>query len=415
MAALLIFTASRLAGDQGARIRMSEHDALEKRLRRHVIGRPHPFFAVTAPGLEAFCAAEIDRLMPAAHPRTTAGGVLFRARLDDAQRANLMVRTASRILMRIAGIGAIHFAQLEKALAAVAWELYLDRRQAIQVRVATHKSRLHHTDAVAQRVTAAVAERRRSVYFFEPREATGGAPQTLHVRADHDHFTVSLDTSGALLHKRGLKVEVGPAPIRETLAAAILEQVGYMGQEPLIDAMCGAGTFSLEAALTACRIPAGWHRAFAFETWPAFRPRRWAYLREQCGAQIRRPAPVPIWASDLNPDSCQRLQGTLERFALADSVTVRCLDFFDLEPRDVTLSPGVVVINPPYGRRLGSRTRSLALFQRICTHLETRYRGWRAALIAPPGADGPLPAGLIPRRLVHGGLRLTLLTGTLGG
>ena len=394
---------------------MSNPHALEKRIRRHVIGRPHPFFAVTAPGLEETCTAELVRLLPGAQARAAGGGVLFKARLDEAQQANLMLRTAGRILMRIAGFSAVHFSQLEKALAAVAWELYLHRGQPIEVRAAAHKSRLHHTQALVQRVEAAVAERRRALAFAEPQDPGEQVPQMIFVRADHDRFTLSLDASGILLHKRGLKTDVGPAPIRETLASAILYQLGYTGEEPLIDAMCGAGTFSLEAALMACRIPPGWYRSFAFQTWPAFKPRRWDHLRAECGLQIRRPAPAPIVANDLNAEACRRLEQGLARCALDESVTVHCRDFFSLAPRQVAREPGIVVINPPYGRRLGARRESLELFGRVCRHLEKHYQGWRTALIVPPGAGTAVPRGLSTRPLVHGGLRLHLYTGTMGG
>ncbi len=394
---------------------MPNPHALEKRIRRHVIGRPHPFFVMTAPGLEETCAAELDRLLPGAQARAAGGGVLFKARLDEAQQANLMLRTAGRILMRIAGFSAVHFSQLEKALAAVAWELYLHRGQPVEVRAAAHKSRLHHTEALAQRVEAAVAERRRAVSFAEAQDPAGSAAQIIYVRGDHDRFTLSLDTSGILLHKRGLKTDVGPAPIRETLASAILYQLGYTGEEPLIDAMCGAGTFSLEAALMACRIPPGWYRPFAFQAWPAFKPRRWEHLRSECALQIRRPAPAPIVANDLNAEACRRLEQGLARCALDESIAVHCRDFFSFGPGQVAPEPGIVVINPPYGRRLGARRESHELFGRVCRHLEKHYQGWRTALIVPPGAAAAVPRGLSARPLVHGGLHLRLYTGTIGG
>ena len=386
---------------------------LSKRIRRHVIGRPHPFLAVTAPGLEQTCAAELSRLLPAVKPRPVSAGVLFKARLDDAQRANLMLRTAGRILMRIARFHATQFFELEKALNAVAWELYLDRTRQIAVRVSTRKSRLYHSDAVAERLQAAVCARRRTERFCPPAESADPSPQTIFIRADHDRFTISLDTSGALLHKRGLKSAVGPAPIRETLAAAILQEAGYTGSEPLIDPMCGAGTFCLEAAMIARHIPPGWYRGFAFTAWPAFQAKRWAYLRETCGAAIRPLAPAPIAASDLDAAACTRLRAALAGGDLAGSVTVDCRDFFDLDPRQLAPVPGVAVINPPYGRRLGAKPESLVLFERIRDHLQRHYRGWRTALIAPPGAEPLAPPGLRPRRLIHGGLRLTLFAGTI--
>ncbi|HDI59162.1 MAG TPA: hypothetical protein ENF48_02195 [Desulfobacteraceae bacterium] len=280
---------------------MTDATALDKRIRRHVIGPPQLFFAATAPGIEPICAAELAACLPGVQPRPMRGGVSFKARLDDAFRANLMLRTANRVLMRIARFEAAYFSQLEKALAAVPWELYLARETPVVARVATRKSRLHHSGAIAQRLAAAVAERRRNA-IFNPLPAPPDRPaeQTIFIRAKHDRFTVSLDTSGELLHKRGLKADVGPAPLRETLAAAILEQVDYTGDAPLLDPMCGGGTFVLEAAMHACRIPVGWHRDFVFTRWPAFRPHRWAHLRRTLAAR-RRPAPGRQGAAQMGP------------------------------------------------------------------------------------------------------------------
>ncbi|NCC94414.1 MAG: hypothetical protein EOM10_14225 [Opitutae bacterium] len=173
-------------------------------------------------------------------------------------------------------------------------------------------------------------------------------------------------------------------------------------------------TVSLDASMIACRIPAGWYRDFAFTRWPAFRPRRWDHLRRTCSNAMRAAAPAPILAFDLDPAACRRLQAALERVGLSASVAAGCRDFFDIDPRTMELSPGVALINPPYGRRLGTASRSHDLFARICDHLARCYPGWTVALIAPPGADGPVPAHLAPARLVHGGLHLVLHTGVIG-
>lgn len=388
--------------------------ALEKRIRRHVIGRPHPFWAVAAPGLEAVCAEELAALLPHSRPRPAAGGVFFTARLDEAQQANLMLHTATRIRMRIAEVRATHFAQLEKALAAIAWELYLGRETPVQVQVAVHRSRLFHRGAVAERVVRAVAERRRRT-FFPPIPGDGDPPpQMLHVRADHDRFTLSLDTSGERLHRRGLKTQVGRAPLRETTAAAILRAIGYDGDQLLLDPMCGAGTFSLEAAMMACRIPAGWYRDFAFTRWPSFRPRRWDHLRRVCAADRRSAPPAPIVAADRDPEAVRRFNTTLARTGLAAAVDLACRDFFAIDPQTLDGAPGLLVLNPPYGRRLGTRPAGVALAARIGRHLEQHYPGWRVALIVPPGAEDRVPRTLRPAPLRHGGLPLTLFTGRIG-
>lgn len=390
---------------------MTDTTALEKRIRRHVIGPPQRFFAATAQGIEPICAAELARHLPGLQAQVVPGGVSFNGRLDDGFQANLMLRSANRVLMRIARFEASRFDQLERALAAIPWELYLYRETPVVARVAAHKSRLHHSGAIGERLAAAVAERRRATVFAS-REAAAQLPQAVFVRAHHDRFTVSLDTSGDLLHKRGLKTDVGPAPLRETLAAAILEQVGYTGDTPLLDPMCGAGTFLAEAAMSACRIPPGWYRDFAFTRWPAFRPRRWAYLRRTVAA-LRRPAPAPIRGFDQDPAACRRVEAALARGGLADTVTLQCRDFFDLDPAALGPVPGVVVVNPPYGKRLGSAPESRVLFGRIVDRLIGCYAGWTLAIIAPPGAEHLAPPGLTAHPFRHGGLDLALFSGVL--
>jgi putative N6-adenine-specific DNA methylase len=179
--------------------------------------------------------------------------------------------------------------------------------------------------------------------------------------------------------------------LRETLAAAILEQVGYTGDTPLLDPMCGAGTFLAEAAMRACRIPPGWYRDFAFTRWPA---------------------PAPIRGFDQDPAACRRVEAALARCGLADAVILECRDFFDLDPAALGPVPGVVVVNPPYGKRLGSAPESRVLFGRIVDRLIRCYTGWTLALIAPPGAEHLVPPRLKAHPFRHGGLDLHLFTGT---
>jgi putative N6-adenine-specific DNA methylase len=169
----------------------------------------------------------------------------------------------------------------------------------------------------------------------------------------------------------------------------------------------------LEAAMQATRTPPGWYRDFAFARWPAYRPQRWAYLRRMVQTAMRKPAPSPIWGFDHDPPACRRIEAALAKGGLEDSAAIQCRDFFDLDPAALSPVPGVAVINPPYGRRLGSTSESRALFGRIVAHLTRFYAGWRVALIAPPGAEQLAPRTLTAHRLPHGGLDLRLFTGTL--
>jgi putative N6-adenine-specific DNA methylase len=164
--------------------------------------------------------------------------------------------------------------------------------------------------------------------------------------------------------------------------------------------------------MVALGIPAGWFRDFAFTGWPAFPARRWAYLRRT--AYERRPAAAPIYASDRDLRACQALQGTVRDSGLETAVKVACRDFFDVDPGRRSASGGLVVINPPYGRRMGSATAGRRLSKDIHRHLRTAFRNWRLAMLVPGGAPEPaFLAGLEHHSLLHGGLRLGLCVGRI--
>ena len=386
--------------------------ALEKRIKRHAIGREHRFFAVTAPGAEPFCRAELAALgLPG---EATDGGVAFSGRLEDLYRANLMLRTPNRILMRLFSFRAASFAAMAKAARAFPWELFIAPEAVLQLRVTTHHCRLHHTGAIAERLTAAAGERRCALSAPSPLPGGPAPRQLILVRGVDDRFTVSLDSSGESLYRRGIKTHGGPAPIRETLAAAALMQAGYGGEELLLDPMCGAGTFALEAALMAKRRPPGAAREFAFMGWPAFRPKRWEFLKQHAGDHTRSLETPRILASDRDPRACERLESCVRTHGLADAVSVSCRDFFELDPHAEGLMPGLVALNPPYGRRLDTRDRSRAMLGDVLALLAARYRGWKILLLAPPPVrTRGLPFRADPHRLVHGGLAIDLLCGRI--
>ncbi len=248
---------------------MIPEDPLSKRIKRHVIGRRHNFFVATSPGFEPVCLQELLKLKPAASEAcVTPGGVEFEGRLDDCYLANLNLRSANRILMRIHTFKSSNFRKLEKKLGDIPWELYLHAGRVPKVHVSTKHCRLRHSGAITERFRTTIAAQLSRFESVKKITKIASAEQNIYVRGIDDRFTVSIDSSGDLLYKRGLKKHAGKAPLRETLAAAALLLAGYDGRDPLLDPMCGSGTFSLEGALMAKRIPAGWLRDFAFMGWP---------------------------------------------------------------------------------------------------------------------------------------------------
>ncbi len=252
--------------------------AFDKRLKRRFAGRRHDFFAVCAPGLEKICAWELAQILgDGAGIFVTRGGASFSGKPDAGYLANLCMGSASRILMRLADFYASSFSVLEKKLSGIDWEIFLPPNPALSVKVSTRKSRLFHSDAVAQRIRASVAARLG--------EGTAGSQdtkslsQTLFIRLDQDRCHISLDMSGELLFKRGIKSHVTKAPLRETLAFSLLWLTRFSPGDILMDPMCGSGTFSVEAARIQAGIPPGCFRRFAFQSWPGFRP---ILMQRQC-------------------------------------------------------------------------------------------------------------------------------------
>jgi putative N6-adenine-specific DNA methylase len=388
---------------------------LFKRIKRHVVGRERTFFAATPPGFEPLCLQELSNLRPnVRNGRITPGGVEFKGRLEDCYHANLSLHLPNRILMRISEFKSSNFRQLERRVGDIPWELYLHPGSVLKVHAATKHCRLHHSVAISERFQKTIDRHLSGLNPDKKDPKIANAEQNIFVRGMDDRFTVSIDSSGELLYKRGLKKHAGRAPLRETLAAAALRLAGYDGSQPLIDPMCGAGTFSLEGALMAKCIPPGWFRNFAFMEWPSYIEKRWNYIRRQAQSGFVQPEQPIIFASDTDPDACQRLKDCVEKNSLSDAVRVYKKDFFDLAPRELTGRIGVICINPPYGRRLGQKHDSQKLFQAICHKLKSNYRGWKLVLIAPSRKlAGTVPFETKSYPILHGGLKLTLLVGTI--
>ena len=392
---------------------MPQSTSNQKRIKRHVIGPSHTIFATTPPGLESICAQEIAAL-PTVIKDTeiVLGGVEFRCRLAGCYAANLHLRIPNRILMRLTDFKATNFRQLEKNVLQFPWELYLSPSSELDFSVKTRHSRLFNTTAITKRIETCIRQKL-------PRPPSGKHclpdkkdSQHLFVRAVDDHLFLSLDSSGALLFKRGLKHDVGKAPIRETLAAAILKLTGYDGSQPLLDPMCGSGTFSLEAAMLTRNIPPGFYRNFAFMQWPAFREPQWQHLKRKAAGDIRRINKPMIFSSDQDLKRTAELQKISEKFELQDVVQVGAHDFFLLMPQDMTEKPGILVLNPPFGVRLNSNDKPKAFYHNILKKLEKDFRHWQIAILVKDRAIVKwFPSRFKQYPLFHGGIDLMLLIG----
>jgi len=389
----------------------------------------HDCFAIVAPGLEPLVARELA-VLGAAGPRTIAGGVEFRA--DDALLAtvHLQLRAASRVLVRMAAFRATAFHELERAARQVEWTRVLQPAGAFRLRVTCRKSRLYHSDAVAERVAAAIVralpgtthamtpdaddvehhapDDRDRDQGAGPESPQAALPQLFVVRFDRDRCTVSADASGELLHRRGYRQAVGRAPLRETLAAAMLLGAEWDPAEPLLDPMCGSGTIAIEAAMLARRIAPGLRRAFAAERWPSVAGAAWRAARTAAEAAVLPSAPAPIHASDRDAGAIESARANAARAGVADDIAFACAPLSSVQP---PTGRGLLITNPPYGVRVGESGPLRDLYARLGQFARERCPGWRVAMLsADPALEAQTALRLRPALVTtNGGLAVRLM------
>ena len=371
-----------------------------------------PYFAITAPGLEHLTAGELTALgitPDAVEP----GGVHFGGTAGALYRANLHVRTASRIVARVGEFDARHFADLERFAKQQPWADFITPRCAVRLRVTCRKSKLYHSDAVAERVAAAIAHVMGGTPVRSPdedEESDDADSQLVIVRFLHDHCTISADSSGALLHRRGYRLQTAKAPLRETLAAAMLLASGWRPESPLVDPMCGAGTIAIEGALMARRIAPGARRGFAFTRWPRFDAGLWQRMVDNARERELPRAPAPIAASDRDAGAIAAATANAERAGVAEDITFTRQSLSAASPSGDT--PGWIVTNPPYGVRVGDRKALRDLYAQLGNVARARFGGWTLAMLS---ADAELDRQLrLPLatafRTRNGGLPVRLVS-----
>lgn len=385
-------------------------------------GREYDLFAVTAHGLAGLCASELAGIGEAGKVET--GGVAWRGTARSLYRANVELRTASRVIARAGEFRARGFAELERRAARLPWQDYLAPGSQVVLRVTCRKSKLYHEGAVAERVArvlsdvagVSLSDASRSGRRDEEDADDEAAPagQLIIVRFMRDVCTISIDSSGARLHQRGYRQALAKAPLRETIAAAMLLASGWHGDTALIDPLCGSGTIPIEAALLARRIapgiarPALQARAFAFEQWPHFERDTLAGVVDAARACVRA-ADVQIIAADGDAGAISAARANARRAGVAADIEFRQARLSALE---APAGPGHVVTNPPYGVRVGDRRDLRALYAAIGTTVRTKLPGWTLTMLT---ADDSLAAatGLtLTERLAtrNGGIPVRLLT-----
>ena len=366
--------------------------------------RRFEIFLATAPGLEGVLCAEVcSKGFNSA--RAVAGGVTVKGGWPEVWRANLWIRGAGRVLAVLASFPTGHLAELLSQARKVPWGDVLRPDVPFRVQATCSKSRIYHSGAAAERVETAIRE---ALGTPSSPDSQVDAPVLIRARIERDQCTLSVDTSGEPLHKRGYKEAVAKAPMRETLASLFLSQCGFDGTEPVVDPMCGSGTFIIEAAEIALSLNPGRARHFAFERLATFDPSAWACMR---AVDSRRtpPAGVRFYGSDRDAGAIAMAQANAERAGVAEYAEFRQCAVSDVVAPEGPA--GLVMVNPPYGARIGDRKGLLPLHRALGQTLMARFAGWRVGLITSEAtlarATG-LPWLPTAAPVPHGGLRVTL-------
>ena len=415
-------------------------------------------FAVTSPGLEAYTADELVAL-GIRGPRIQRGGVSFLASTRELYAANLWLRSATRVLLRVATFPARSWDDLEEGIAAVDWDEWFEPNLAVRIRVTSRGSKLFHTGAVEQRVRkvlnrpfAAAESPSRPDPPPKPNDGWGndhgddetydnendghdgydefdddvsgaGTAGLVIVRISHNDVTVSVDTSGEPLYRRGYRLDIAKAPLRENLAAALLLASSWDGTSALIDPMCGSGTIAIEAALIARGIAPGQRRLFGFGTWPSFEPGTWASVMAQAEQRMDAAAdrPVPtIVAADRDAGAVAATKANAKRAGVAGDLEIRHASISDLQTTkngDAPADDGWLITNPPYGGRVGAGGGDLRDLYAAIGQVARRElpRGHLGLLVADDSLSRQTKVRFKEQlRFSNGGINVRYLTGRLG-
>ena len=376
-------------------------------------------FAIVAPGLEALALVEARALGLPAELQAGGGGIAWRGDLRSVLVANAGLRIASRVVVRLATFEARSFAELERHARQIPWASVVTPGAAVRFRVTCKKSKLYHSDAVAQRLADAVTRvipgvRAEGASGSDDDTPSSDDAQLFVVRLLRDECTVSADTSGALLHRRGYRQATAKAPLRETIAAALLAASGWDRLAPLVDPLCGSGTIPIEGALRARGLAPGAHRTFAAERWPGVSRTLGERVRAELAERARAEVSARIVGSDRDAGAIDAARTNAERAGVAAGIdfSVRSLSAAEFP----TEARGWVVTNPPYGVRVGDADRVRDLWAQLGHVLRERARGWRVALLSPdPALERQLRIPLsVVAQTTNGGIPVRLVVGEVG-
>jgi putative N6-adenine-specific DNA methylase len=337
------------------------------------------YFATVARGLETLVAQELEQL-GAQSVEPGFCGASFKGDRALLYRVNLWARLPFRILLKLHEFPCQDAADLYQGIQAIDWSPYLNPELTLAVNATGKTDQLNHTHFTALQVKNAIVDQQKEA-FGERSDVDIHDPDVqIGVHLDREICTVSLDSSGHSLHKRGYRPAVGAAPLKESLAAALIQMSGWQPEQMFYDPMCGSGTLPLEAALRGLNIAPGLFReGFGFETWIDFDADLLERLIQEAEVTQREILPAPIWGSDRNESVIEQAITNASNCGVLNHVYFSTLDLKDVvAPAD----SGVLFCNPPYGERLGRDSDLGAFYKQLGNVMKREFKGWTAFVLS---------------------------------
>lgn len=333
------------------------------------------YFATVAPGIERIAADELVRL-GAEEVRADRSGVRFRGDRATLYRANLWGRTLFRILQPLQEFPCANAEQLYRKIYAIEWENYFSPAQTLAVRCTGSNAQLNHTHYSALQVKNAIVDRQLEIHGGRSSVDPKQPDIAIDLHIFRQRATVSLDSSGGSLHRRGYRPAVGLAPLKETLASALIAMTEWEPGMAFCDPLCGSGTLVLEAGLRAKNIAPGLYRpGFGFQHWPDFDAELWEEVCQEARDSQVSELTAPIVGSDREPEILAQAKANARSCGLGDRVEFLCRDLSEVEaPADA----GVLICNPPYGKRIGDPQELGGLYKQIGDTMKQKFKGWTA-------------------------------------
>jgi putative N6-adenine-specific DNA methylase len=382
---------------------------LERRLKRHLLKEKQEFFAVCAVGFEGVLEQELSAIsyqLSAENLNIVSrepGGITFTAPLETLYHANLQLRTAHRILLRLDDFLAQSYPMFFNKVEKLPWELYLGFNKPYSIQVSAKESRLHQHKTIAKTIHDGITEYLKPLGLSP--QLMDDAPLEIHVRFFQDRCTLSVNTSGEHLHKRGYRQLVSEAPIRETLAASILQSVDIQSFNTIVDPMCGSGTLLIEAALMLKNIAPGLQRSFAFERLPFFQLSKWERFKREAVVKQQETS-VKLLGFDVDAKNIEIAKANAEKAGVADLITFEVAD-----ARTLQVSPTgkpLIVCNVPYGERLEN-----SVLKPFAKNLQKNFKGWKFAFVTKEMRWLESFDIQTTKRFQNGGLNVNFVAGSI--